>query len=103
MTMNRRAFTRGTAALALSSPLMGLAGKPSEHPVAATTHGKVRGYRHKAVNIFKGVRYGADTAPTRFAKPRPPPLGRIRGTRPSTGRLLRNWEMWRMSAKIACS
>ncbi|CAN0485876.1 unnamed protein product, partial [Scytosiphon promiscuus] len=41
--MNRRAFTRGTAALALSSPLMGLAGKPSEHPVAPTTHGKVRG------------------------------------------------------------
>ncbi len=72
MTMNRRAFTRGTAALALSSPLMGLAGKPSEHPVATTTHGKVRGYRRKAVNIFKGVRYGADTAPTRFAKPRPP-------------------------------
>ena len=43
-----------------------------ENPVAATSHGPVRGYRDGPVSVFKGVRYGADTAPRRFEKPAPP-------------------------------
>ncbi len=40
--------------------------------VALTRHGPVRGYRDGAVTVFKGVRYGADTGPSRFQPPRPP-------------------------------
>jgi para-nitrobenzyl esterase len=68
MKMNRRTFTRGAAAIALGTPLMGFARRPLEHPVATTLHGNVRGYRQDDINVFKGIRYGADTAQTRFAK-----------------------------------
>lgn len=44
----------------------------SETPVAQTSFGPVVGYRSGDVAVFKGVRYGADTALTRFQKPRPP-------------------------------
>ncbi len=43
-----------------------------DHPTAPTTNGPVRGYRDGGVTIFKGVRYGADTAPRRFQPPSPP-------------------------------
>jgi para-nitrobenzyl esterase len=35
-------------------------------PVAMTRHGPVRGYLDQGINVFKGIRYGADTAPRRF-------------------------------------
>ncbi|CAN5870697.1 carboxylesterase/lipase family protein [soil metagenome] len=41
-------------------------------PVARTTNGPVRGYTDGATKVFKGVRYGADTAPRRFRPPLPP-------------------------------
>jgi para-nitrobenzyl esterase len=41
-------------------------------PVATTRHGQVRGYVDNGVNVFKGVRYGADTAARRFMAPVPP-------------------------------
>ena len=41
-------------------------------PVAETTHGPVRGASEEGILVFKGVRYGADTATTRFAAPRQP-------------------------------
>ncbi|MEO7494925.1 MAG: carboxylesterase/lipase family protein [Massilia sp.] len=43
-----------------------------ESPTAATRHGPIRGYRDNGVNVFKGVRYGADTAARRFMAPLPP-------------------------------
>ncbi|HEX8603396.1 MAG TPA: carboxylesterase/lipase family protein [Pseudoduganella sp.] len=43
-----------------------------DSPVATTRHGQVRGYRDNGVNVFKGIRYGADTAATRFMAPLPP-------------------------------
>ncbi len=41
-------------------------------PIAATRAGKVRGFIEDGVLVFKGVRYGLDTAKTRFAAPMPP-------------------------------
>ncbi|MFT3997524.1 MAG: carboxylesterase/lipase family protein [Asticcacaulis sp.] len=41
-------------------------------PVAATAHGRVRGRVERGISVFKGVRYGADTAPNRFRPPRLP-------------------------------
>ncbi|KAF1696225.1 carboxylesterase [Pseudoxanthomonas jiangsuensis] len=40
--------------------------------VARTRSGRVRGLRHDGVSAFKGIRYGADTAPARFLAPRAP-------------------------------
>jgi para-nitrobenzyl esterase len=44
----------------------------STDPVAETTYGKVRGFVEDGITVFKGVRYGADTAATRFQPPRAP-------------------------------
>ena len=44
----------------------------SDHPLATTQHGPVRGFVEDGVLVFKGIRYGADTATTRFAPPAPP-------------------------------
>ncbi len=41
-------------------------------PIAATAYGPVRGYVDAGILTFKGVRYGADTAGTRFAPPAAP-------------------------------
>ncbi|WP_347304510.1 carboxylesterase/lipase family protein [Croceibacterium sp. TMG7-5b_MA50] len=41
-------------------------------PVATTVHGRVRGLREDGVLAFRGVRYGADTATTRFSRALPP-------------------------------
>ena len=40
--------------------------------VASTGHGRVRGVSEQGVHTFKGIRYGADTAATRFQPPSPP-------------------------------
>ena len=44
----------------------------SGSPIATTTAGPVRGFVEDDVLVFKGIRYGADTATTRFAAPQPP-------------------------------
>jgi para-nitrobenzyl esterase len=40
--------------------------------VATTTHGKVRGSVEFGTNVFRGIRYGADTSKHRFQPPVPP-------------------------------
>lgn len=41
-------------------------------PMATTQYGKVSGFIEDGVKVFKGIRYGADTATTRFQAPREP-------------------------------
>lgn len=68
----RRIFLQQTL-VAASTCLAGVAhAAPAPAPIAATRHGKVRGYVDQGIMVFKGVRYGADTAPRRFMAPLPP-------------------------------
>jgi para-nitrobenzyl esterase len=41
----------------------------SVSPEVAASNGRLRGYIDRGVNIFKGIPYGADTAPRRFMAP----------------------------------
>ncbi|MDP3458476.1 MAG: carboxylesterase family protein [Hyphomonas sp.] len=68
MSLNRRHFLAASAAL----PLAGRAIAAVGDPVVRTSHGPVRGLAENGVLVFRGVRYGADTALTRFGKPRRP-------------------------------
>lgn len=55
----------GLATLAWSAR----AAQPKASPIAVTAHGRVRGYVDDGILAFRGVRYGADTAPHRFQPP----------------------------------
>ena len=68
MHMNRRHLLL-TAAMA---PMAGFARAGTGDPVLVTTNGPVRGLVQDGINVFRGVRYGADTATTRFARPKRP-------------------------------
>jgi para-nitrobenzyl esterase len=57
-------------AIALQRSSLAVAMRTS--PVVATKSGAVRGYVDNGVQVFKGVRYGADTAPRRFMPPLAP-------------------------------
>lgn len=65
--IDRRTLLGGLAA----APLLA-AGPPAGDPVAETRYGRVRGVRERGVLVFRGVRYGADTAPRRFRRALPP-------------------------------
>ena len=76
--MDRRTALRtllagGVAAVTVpAGPRAWAAAVRSDSPVARTTGGPVRGVLDTGVDVFKGVRYGADTAPRRFLPPVPP-------------------------------
>jgi para-nitrobenzyl esterase len=70
---DRRAVLAGMAASALAGGLLGAsAARAATSPVARTRYGRVRGYVDDGIQVFKGVRYGADTGPRRFMPPLPP-------------------------------
>src|ERR1051325_2809051 len=78
--LNRRTFLQKSALLSAGVAASGLLKIPSfasapfagEAPVATTKYGKIRGYAEDGINVFKGVRYGADTSQRRFMPPLPP-------------------------------
>ncbi|WP_251044393.1 MULTISPECIES: carboxylesterase family protein [unclassified Lysobacter] len=47
-------------------PQAALAGRGDTAPLADTRSGRIRGYRDRGIQVFKGVPYGADTATRRF-------------------------------------
>lgn len=69
----RKVLSGGLGALGmLQLPPLALGAVSDEHPVVVTSYGSVRGYVDRGIRIFKGVRYGADTAPRRFMPPAAP-------------------------------
>src|SRR5580692_2941147 len=77
--INRRAVLRSAgaaaASVALRRSLFALSAQPTTSasaPVAKTRYGSISGTREGGINVFRGVPYGADTAPVRFQAPLPP-------------------------------
>lgn len=68
---SRRQVVVGAAATAAAISTSAKAAT-SGAPIAATKAGKVKGFIDDGIKVFLGVRYGADTATTRFAAPKPP-------------------------------
>jgi para-nitrobenzyl esterase len=68
----RRAFLRQSMLAAAGMLGAGVHAATGQSPVATTRHGQIRGYRDDGIHVFKGVRYGADTAPRRFMAPLAP-------------------------------
>lgn len=76
---NRRSFLQQSILAAAGTLALDLHAAPAPSPIATTRHGRIRGYRDQGIHVFKGVRYGADTAPRRFMAPLPPqPWSEIR-------------------------
>ena len=76
---NRRRFLQDSALLASGIAASGFIKIPAasksltgDSPVATTTNGQVSGYTDNGIQVFKGIRYGADTAGRRFMPPLPP-------------------------------
>ena len=92
--VDRRAWLKGASAiLAAATAPAAETNKPSSSTASVTTNtdivettaGKVRGYSHDGIHIFKGIPYGASTAGThRFMPPTPPP-GRFGARRTGWG------------------
>lgn len=73
MTMTRRdAILAGASLIGAMNHLPLRAQTSSVAPVVSTSHGEVRGYVDSEISVFKGIRYGADTAPRRFLPPAQP-------------------------------
>ncbi|GAA0246020.1 carboxylesterase/lipase family protein [Rhodanobacter caeni] len=68
----RRHFLRagafGSLALALPSFAMAGSGSRRSSPVARLRSGRVAGQREQGIHVFRGIPYGADTAPRRFQR-----------------------------------
>lgn len=75
---SRRAMLKGSVALAGFTAIGGLSacqpGGSTDNgvPIADTEYGQVRGTVEDGINVFKGVRYGADTSNYRFGAPQKP-------------------------------
>jgi para-nitrobenzyl esterase len=63
---------RALIAAMVATPAFVGASPSSGDPIGTTSHGRVRGTREQGVLVFRGIRYGADTAPRRFRRALPP-------------------------------
>ena len=73
MIPRRKLITDGFfAAGLLFLPQLSQSKNSQINPVVNSTHGPVRGFRDRDINIFRGIRYGADTSKSRFMPPRSP-------------------------------
>ena len=68
----RRLLQATTAGIALAGMTLPAFAGGDATSVATTHAGRVRGMRGQGLHVFKGIRYGADTAATRFQAPRAP-------------------------------
>jgi para-nitrobenzyl esterase len=68
--VRRRLLAAGAAGTALAC--MPAISRARGAPVVRTTAGRVRGRFDGDLQIFRGIRYGADTAARRFQAPEPP-------------------------------
>ncbi|QDH68898.1 carboxylesterase/lipase family protein [Marilutibacter alkalisoli] len=64
----RRALLKAglTVGAATALPFAAHAASGAIHPVATTRSGPVRGFNDRGMHVFRGIPYGADTAPRRF-------------------------------------
>src|SRR5215210_5556475 len=76
---DRRSFLRQSALVAGAAAASSLLKIPAfattlgtDAPIATTKAGQVRGALDNGINVFKGIRYGADTTGRRFMPPLPP-------------------------------
>lgn len=67
MNLSRRALLGAAASLPAMNGLGAFAQESSV--LADTSSGRVRGLTSKGIHVFRGIRYGEDTALTRFARP----------------------------------
>src|SRR4051794_23803722 len=68
--MNRRSFLATSAAVIASRSNA----QPATAPMIETAQGKLRGQAITGANVFKGIRYGAETSGAhRFMPPQKPP------------------------------
>jgi para-nitrobenzyl esterase len=72
MTKQRRLFLQQSLLTASTLLGGGAYAATGDAPLATTRYGTVRGSRDNGVQVFKGVRYGADTFARRFMAPSPP-------------------------------
>jgi para-nitrobenzyl esterase len=70
----RRRLLRATTLGALLLP--GVTHAARRAPVVGTASGRIRGFIADDLMVFRGIRYGADTAPRRFQPPEPPAAAR---------------------------
>ena len=67
-----RTLAAGAGALVATGLPRSAAARQADAPIATTTAGRIRGLADGDIKVFKGVRYGADTAARRFQPPLPP-------------------------------